>query len=74
MMSAGGSALAFSSASPPVPAMRTVKPARFRYIPTKDAMLDSSSTTRIDCFAPVTTSYGGTRPGCAGRFSGLTCR
>src|SRR5262245_57336007 len=65
MMSAGGSVLAWSSASLPVPATRTTKPARLRYIPTKEAMLDSSSTTRMDCFAPATASYGGTRCGCA---------
>ena len=49
-ISAGGSALAFSSASPPRSATRTM-PARFRYIPTNDAMLGSSSTTRIACFS-----------------------
>ena len=64
MISEGGSALAFSIASSPVAATRTTNPARFRYIPTKDAMLDSSSTTRTDCFVPTTDSYGGTRSGC----------
>src|SRR5262245_53850548 len=45
--SAGASASACSIAPAPVSALRTVNPAFSRYIPTKDAMLGSSSTTRM---------------------------
>src|SRR6266545_105088 len=44
----GASAAACSIAPSPVSATRTAKPARFRYMATKEAMLGSSSTMRIE--------------------------
>src|SRR5919108_5344185 len=60
----GASAAAWSIPSSPDPATRTLKPARLRYMATKEAILGSSSTTRIEWFGGrCTAPHGDTDTG-----------